>query len=1432
MKNRNFIKNSMMLLLPISLGLGVLFGVNKKSVEKVDGTTSKSTLPTTIDLNDTTPENIRTYYSALDNKTESERQGTNLLKNLRDIIHDDITYYPYGKISSAGVTQIYTITDRDWVNSPATSIVGGTYDANTNKITNYNHSTEKDNNPYIKMLYVDYTRNGPTRFLNGTAASFDKEHVWSQSHGFKADSGATGPAGTDLHHLIAGEKAVNQQYHSNWSYGNVKVAEKEAAAGAASTIDPKFIISGNKLGTPVKSHSGDEIQKVFEPNDSDKGRIARAILYMAACYNNYSGHETISDFDPNLELVDYVINGSTSVSSSASTTAKYGILSDLLEWNRTYLPDSFEIHRNNLIYNNYQFNRNPFIDFPEWADYIWGNKDSGYQSTGYATPSSDTINGYKSGGSTVSVTGISLNTNSTSVQVGSNITLSATISPNNATNKGVTWTTSNSNIATVNDGVVTGVAEGSATITATTSDGGYTDTCAVTVTTQSGGGGSGESTVSGSATATEITSDSNWTTNGTGTYSGGDLKLDSAGDYILRNGLFDSDISSNMEGLTVTINGKWNNGSGDASTNSYKVEALDSSGNVLSTQTKTGSDIFTTSLGNVSFTFDANLSGCTGFKITYNNKGNGNWQIHSVSWEVSCSSGDTPSRTLTSISLDTSESQTTFNINEDFNYDELVVTAYYDDETSDVVGPTSVSTPNMSTAGTKTVTVTYTEGNITKTATYQIEVVNTPVKVLESISLSGTYPTSFVQNSLFSHEGMVVTAHFSDSTSSDVTSSATFNGYNMSTLGNQTVTVSYTYKGVTNNATYGITVTAESGTEGNPYSVAQARVAITSGGTLTNKYTGGYIYDVSSYSSTNHYITYWISDDGTGSTSNNDGLQIYHGKGLNGADFSSKDDLKIGDKVIVKGSLKLYNSTTYEYDANSILISLDRDISLSSIAVSNYATVFTVGDSFNFGGTVTATYSDSSSANVTDSATFSGYDMSQEGEQTVTVSYTEGGVTVTTTYLINVSSSIQPSGSGSKRIVSNSSSTYYESGSLCLALNDSTATAECDAFTITQSNDEGTAISVSYAEIRIYQKHSLTIEPKTGYLISSVEIYANTSAYATAVGGGSLSNCTKTVNDKLVTLSPTDKSCAVGFTNSSQSRLNYVLVNYEAVDDYSLVTDPLDLGTGDDILLVAHHSNDSFTEATSISSGVLKDEVVSSPNDGEIVKSQNATSFKVVREGNYVSLKDETQGFLSSLGGSTVGIQYISQTSDRTRLGITIDSSGIVTSCVTKDTSYTHKNFKPNYNSGNSRFAFYGNTSYSSTFSIYKKSAQVEADSWSSSFLSDTYNCNLNTWSEMSASYGALSGSAQKEIISCIAMDDSNYCKRSQAMARYEYILSHYEVNNFITGRNVSPAKPNVLPVLFGKSANNVAVIIVISLISVSAIGGYFFLKSRKKEEF
>ena len=82
----------------------------------------------------------------------------------------------------------------------------------------------------------------------------------------------------------------------------------------------------------------------------------------------------------------------------------------------------------------------------------------------------------------VAVTGVDVSPSTASIEVGETTTLTATVSPSTASNKSVTWSTSASSVATVSNGVVTGVSAGTARITVTTVDGGYTAYCDVTVT--------------------------------------------------------------------------------------------------------------------------------------------------------------------------------------------------------------------------------------------------------------------------------------------------------------------------------------------------------------------------------------------------------------------------------------------------------------------------------------------------------------------------------------------------------------------------------------------------------------------------------------------------------------------------------------------------------------------------------------------------------------------------------------------------------------------------------------------------------------------------------------------------------------------------------------------------------------------------------------
>ena len=103
------------------------------------------------------------------------------------------------------------------------------------------------------------------------------------------------------------------------------------------------------------------------------------------------------------------------------------------------------------------------------------------------------------------------------------------------------------------------------------------------------------------------------------------------------------------------------------------------------------------------------------------------------------------------------------------------------------------------------------------------------------------------------------------------------------------------------------------------YTVAKAKQLIDAGeGLSTEVYVKGIITSVGTLNTTFNSLTYNISDDGTATEE----LNIYSGKYFGGADFTSADQLKAGDVVIVKGQLKKYGET-YELDKNNQLYSLN-----------------------------------------------------------------------------------------------------------------------------------------------------------------------------------------------------------------------------------------------------------------------------------------------------------------------------------------------------------------------------------------------------------------------------------------------------------------------------------------------------------------------------
>ena len=112
------------------------------------------------------------------------------------------------------------------------------------------------------------------------------------------------------------------------------------------------------------------------------------------------------------------------------------------------------------------------------------------------------------------------------------------------------------------------------------------------------------------------------------------------------------------------------------------------------------------------------------------------------------------------------------------------------------------------------------------------------------------------------------------------------------------------------------------GVQNDPYNVAAALALITpmKDGEITDEiYVKGKISKIQEVSVQNGNATYFISDDGT----ENNQLEVYRGKYLGGANFTSANQIKVGDEVIVKGKCKNFRGNTPEFDAGNVLYSLN-----------------------------------------------------------------------------------------------------------------------------------------------------------------------------------------------------------------------------------------------------------------------------------------------------------------------------------------------------------------------------------------------------------------------------------------------------------------------------------------------------------------------------
>lgn len=194
-------------------------------------------------------------------------------------------------------------------------------------------SDEDPDNP--SNIILVYTGNSIDKFdfsSNLEPDFWNREHVWPKSHGeFDNGDPFEEPAYTDVHNLKPVDSSINTLR-----------GEKDFDMGG------DIVFNGSVETTCYSTNN------TFEPRDEVKGDIARIILYMDVRYEGGIG-------EPNLVLVDGL------------TTYPYPQLGDkstLLQWHEQDPPDAFEKRRNDVIFK-WQGNRNPFIDYPEFADYIF-----------------------------------------------------------------------------------------------------------------------------------------------------------------------------------------------------------------------------------------------------------------------------------------------------------------------------------------------------------------------------------------------------------------------------------------------------------------------------------------------------------------------------------------------------------------------------------------------------------------------------------------------------------------------------------------------------------------------------------------------------------------------------------------------------------------------------------------------------------------------------------------------------------------------------------------------------------------------------------------------------------------------------------------------------------------------------------------------------
>lgn len=173
-------------------------------------------------------------------------------------------------------------------------------------------------------------------------------HGWNKEHTVCQSWFGNGDMVSDLFQVLPTDARVNN-LRSNWPYGETDTRNDKVTKGVKAL--------GHLGGSSFPGYTN--IGTVYEPDDQYKGDIARIYFYMVARY-----------------LDEYLnaSNGSTMFTYVQNTTGltDYSVAL-LMKWHRQDPVSQKEINRNDSVYQ-FQFNRNPFVDYPYLAEYIWGEK--------------------------------------------------------------------------------------------------------------------------------------------------------------------------------------------------------------------------------------------------------------------------------------------------------------------------------------------------------------------------------------------------------------------------------------------------------------------------------------------------------------------------------------------------------------------------------------------------------------------------------------------------------------------------------------------------------------------------------------------------------------------------------------------------------------------------------------------------------------------------------------------------------------------------------------------------------------------------------------------------------------------------------------------------------------------------------------------------